>query len=169
MTKPCKMKCMSRLALLLFLSLPINGVGQASNLMQQHVADESAEPDFLLVLNGRSGSIEGDKLALSGVPSVIYFSDRPARIAGQMTMKDFLDTWYKGSDSFAIDPPNATLSLLGPEGPSDIVIELVSVSLGDDGSISFDIRVLKGTPPSGVFGAATLFIDGCQGNPAGCL
>ena len=169
MIKPCKIKHISRLALLLFLSLPINGVGQAFTLTQQHVVNESAEPDFLLVLNGRSGSIEGNKLVLNGVPSVIYFSDRPARIAGHMTMNDFFDTWYKGNDSFAIDPPNATLSLLGPGEPSHIVIELVSVAPSDDDSISFGIRVLKGTPPSGEFGAATLFLAGCQGNPTGCL
>ena len=146
----------------------MNGFGQAFALTQQHVVNESTEPDFLLVLSGRSGSIEDNKLVLSGVPSVIYFSDRPARIAGHMTVNDFFDTWYKGNYSFAIDPPNATLSLLGPGGLSNIVIELVSITPSDDGSISFGIRVLKGTPPSGVFGAATLFIDGCQGNPAGC-
>lgn len=169
MIKPRKIKYIWRLALLLFLSLPINGFGQAFTLTQRHVVNESAEPDFLLVLSGRSGSIEGKKLVLNGVPSVIYFSDRPARIAGHMTMNEFFDTWYKGNDSFAIDPPNATLSLLSHGEPSHVVLELVSVAPSDDGSISFGIRVLKGTLPSGVFGAATLFIDGCQGNPAGCL
>ena len=169
MIKPRKIKRISRLALLLFLFLPINSFGQGLTLTQRHVVNESAEPDFLLVLSGRSGSIEGNKLVLNGVPSVIYFSDRPARIAGHMTMNEFFDTWYKGNDSFAIDPPNATLSLLSHGEPSHVVLELVSVAPSDDDSISFGIRVLKGTPPSGVFGAATLFIDGCQGNPAGCL
>ena len=169
MIKPRKIKHISQLALLLFLFLPINGFGQALTLTQRHVVNESAEPDFLLVLSGRSGSIEGNKMVLNGVPSVIYFSDRPARIAGHMTMNELFDTWYKGNDSFAIDPPNATLSLLSHGEPSHVVLELVSVAPSDDDSISFGIRVLKGTPPSGVFGAATLFIDGCQGNPAGCL
>ena len=47
MIKPRKIKHISRLALLLFLFLPINSFGQALTLTQRHVVNESAEPDFL--------------------------------------------------------------------------------------------------------------------------
>jgi hypothetical protein len=37
-----------------------------------------------------------------------YFSDRPARIAGHITMPAYLDEWKAGAvpDNFANDPPN---------------------------------------------------------------
>jgi hypothetical protein len=42
----------------------------------------------------------------------IVFADRPDRAAGHVLTKDFLKEWDGGSDSFAEDPPNATLSVL---------------------------------------------------------
>ena len=46
----------------------------------------------------------------------VYFSDRPQRIAGHITMADYLKEWTAkaGKDNFAVDPPNATLSVYEP-------------------------------------------------------
>jgi hypothetical protein len=43
----------------------------------------------------------------------LYFSDRPNRIAGNLTMAAYMDEWTAraGKDNFANDPPNATLSV----------------------------------------------------------
>ncbi len=78
----------------------------------EHVIDDSKEPRYLFVLSATSGSLKGDTLTLNGVPNVIYFSDRPLRKAGHMSLSNFIEMWNKGSDSYKADPPNATLSVL---------------------------------------------------------
>ena len=64
-----------------------------------------------------------------------------------------------GIDSFAKDPPNATISVLGGDGASvkDAVVVLKSPKLDGD-TLTFDVSVLEGDL-SGATGAAALFID----------
>ena len=123
---------------------------------QDHVIEDAGSPSFLFVLSAASGSVEGDTLTLDGVPSVIYFSDRPARIAGHQSVASFVAGWDVGSDSFSADPPNAVLAVLG-EG-DDVVVEITSVAL-DGNDVLFDVLVIEGTLPEGSFGPASLFID----------
>ena len=55
-----------------------------------------------------------DKLTLMGVnPSTLYFSDRPERVVGHLTLEQFVDDWGLGPNSFESDPPNAVLTLPG--------------------------------------------------------
>ena len=45
--------------------------------------------------------------------STLFFTDRPVRMAGHYHTRDeFLPLWSEGPDSFAKNPPNATLSIL---------------------------------------------------------
>jgi len=99
----------------------------------------------------------GNTLTLNGVPNVIYFSDRPARKAGHMSLSEFIEMWDKESDSFKADPPNATLSVLTKDGDINAVVELKSVEQ-KSGSVVFKVAVLEGTIP-GHFKAASIFID----------
>ncbi|TDI91159.1 MAG: hypothetical protein E2O72_02580, partial [Candidatus Dadabacteria bacterium] len=48
----------------------------------EHVIDDSKNPRYLFTLASASGTFEGDTLTLKGVPLVVYFSDRPVRVAG---------------------------------------------------------------------------------------
>jgi hypothetical protein len=43
-------------------------------------------------------------------PQILYFSDRPQRMARHPTTAQHLKTWKEGRDNFDADPPNATLS-----------------------------------------------------------
>jgi hypothetical protein len=71
--------------------------------------------DFLFVQNARGIAYADGKLTLKGVsPATVMFSDRPERIAGHMATARFVPFWGEGKDSFLKDPPNATLSFLGP-------------------------------------------------------
>src|SRR5580765_8019461 len=73
-------------------------------------AAKSAMVPSLAVLNSRGASLQGDTLTLTGVaPNSIIFADRPVRSAGHVLTKDFLKEWDEGTDSFAKDPPNATI------------------------------------------------------------
>ncbi len=125
----------------------------------EHVIDDSKNTGYLFVISGTSGSLDGDTLTLNGVPNVLYFSDRPNRIAGHMSVSEFIEMWDKGGryDSFKEDPPNATLSVLKKDGAKDVVVELISV-VQKSGSVIFKVAVLEGTIPEG-FRTTSLFID----------
>jgi hypothetical protein len=114
----------------------------------------------LAVLNSHGASLEGNKLTLTGVsPNTIVFADRPVHAAGHVLTAHFIKEWDEGQDSFAKNPPNATISVLSNDGASvkDAVVELKSPKLEGD-KLSFDVSVLEGDL-AGATGAAALFID----------
>ena len=115
------------------------------------------KPEFLYVMSAMSGSFDGKTLTLKGVPLVIYFSDRPDRIAGHMSLKKFVAQWGKGPDSFKTDPPNATLSVFNEKGNKDVVLELSNLQL-KGATLTCKVRVLEGNTTKS-FGPASLFID----------
>jgi len=128
-----------------------------SLVFAEHVINDSKNPGYLFVISGTSGSLDGDTLTLNGVPNVIYFSERPARKAGHLSLEKFVELWNKGSDSFKTDPPNATLSVLKKEGTINVVVELMSVEQ-KSGSVIFKVAVLEGSI-TGNFKVASMFLD----------
>jgi hypothetical protein len=91
----------------------------------------------------------------------LYFSDRPARVAGHLTMPAYLDEWTAraGPDNFAKDPPNATLSVYQP-GAQQNTLTVVKISnpvvVGRD--LVYSYKLIEGTmPKSG--GVTALFVD----------
>ena len=71
----------------------------------------------LFVVNSAGAKLEGGKLTMTGVAAnSIVFADRPVRAAGHVTTEQFIMQWDEGKDSFAKDPPNATVSVLGGDG-----------------------------------------------------
>lgn len=113
----------------------------------------------LAVINAGGARLDGTKLTLSAVSgNVIVFADRPVRAAGHETMKQFLTQWDEGKNSFAVDPPNATVSVLGanPGEVSDAVVILKAPKL-DGATLTFDVQVLEGQLTAG--GPVALFID----------
>jgi hypothetical protein len=129
---------------------------QASEEKEGHEKAQTA--DFLFVQNARSITHEDGRLTLKGVnPVTILFSDRPERIAGHMSTARFVPFWSEGSQSFLLDPPNATLSFLEHRDMEDTVVVLQDPKLeGED--LSYQVRVLEGKLPE-KGGAASLFID----------
>jgi hypothetical protein len=114
----------------------------------------------LAVINSHGASLQGNTLTMTGVgPNSIVFADRPARAAGHVLTKDFLNEWDEGADSFAKDPPNATISVLSADGASveDAVVVLKAPKLDSD-KLTFEVSVLEGSL-SKATGPASLFID----------
>jgi hypothetical protein len=114
----------------------------------------------LIVFNSRGASLQGDKLVLSGImPTSIVFADRPVRAAGHDTTVHIVEDWNKGSDNFAKDPPNATVSAFTKDGSGvkDAVVVLKSPKLEGD-KLTFDVDVLEGDL-NGADGSAAVFID----------
>jgi hypothetical protein len=98
------------------------------------------------------------KLALRGVsPATIVFSDRPKRIAGHMDTKEFVPFWSEGKDSFAKDPPNATLSIFDDKALNQVVATLRNPVLAGD-TLTYEVRVLQGEMPA-KGGLVSVFID----------
>jgi hypothetical protein len=122
----------------------------------------------LAVINSAGAKIENGKLVLTGVSAnSIVFADRPVRAAGHVATEQFIMQWDEGKDNFAVDPPNATVSVLGGDGSdvSDAVVTLKSPKL-DGTTLTFDIAVLEGSL-SGAAGPAALFIDHFGGSFGG--
>ncbi|NGX58875.1 MAG: hypothetical protein KR126chlam3_00016 [Chlamydiae bacterium] len=120
-----------------------------------HVINDQQSPRFLYVLNAQFGKYDDGKLTLKGIPSVLYFSDRPNRLAGHTTIEQFTKLWEQ--DSFKKDPPNGNLSILDQKNEQEILIELSNPKVETD-CIAFDVRLLKGEIPQ-QFKSSALFID----------
>ncbi len=122
------------------------------------VQNEVEGPQYLAVMSGMSGSYDGEKLTLNEVPMVMYFSDRPWRIAGQMGVEKFINGWEKNYSDLETDPPNAILSILNENGTTtNVVIELLTPEFLD-GAVHFYIKILDGVMPAKL-GSTSLFID----------
>jgi hypothetical protein len=91
----------------------------------------------------------------------LYFSDRPNRIAGNLTMAAYMDEWTAraGKDNFANDPPNATLSIYEP-GRQDNTIVVIEIRnpVIDGKDLIYDYKLIEGTLPKNG-GMTSLFVD----------
>jgi hypothetical protein len=116
------------------------------------------EVEYLLVQNAAGVVLENGHLTLKGVgPHTLYFSDRPDRIVGRTTTKDYVAHWSVGKNNFAGDPPNAVLSILHEPEPQDIVVVLQKPRL-EGANLVYDVEVLDGSDTASG-GASSLFID----------
>ena len=114
----------------------------------------------LAVLNSGGATIADGKLTMTEIaPNSIVFADRPVRAAGHVLTAHFIKQWDEGADSFAKDPPNATISVLNKDGSAieDAVVVLKSPKL-EGNTLTFDVAVLEGGLTS-ADGPASLFID----------
>jgi hypothetical protein len=118
----------------------------------------SKEVELLFVQNAGAVSLSGGVLTLEGIAAdTLYFSDRPERIVGRITTREFTDQWATGDDSFEANPPNAVLSILREPEPQDITMVLGSPEIvGDD--LVYGVEILDGNAEA-TGEACSLFID----------
>jgi hypothetical protein len=149
---------------------PISAMAQTGTPAAPHVPLQrtigQARPEIvpsLIVMNARGASLQDGKLTLAGVATnSIVFADRPVRAAGHSLTTDLLEEWSPANDSdesFAKDPPNATVSVFSKDGSKirDAVVVLKTAKLEGD-RLTFDVDVLEGEV-TGADGPASLFID----------
>ena len=139
-------------------------LGAATKATATTAADQAQdtleEAQLLFVQTSTDVALENNKMTLKGIgPTTIFFSDRPKRIAGHMDTEEFVADWKegKGKNSFAADPPNATLSIFGKDEIVDIVMELQNPRL-EGSNLIYDISVLAQDHPK-TTGPCSLFID----------
>jgi len=118
-----------------------------------------AEPavPLLFSITASSGTYADGKLRLNGVPAVVWFTDRPERKAGHLTLEEFRRGWSKGSDSYKDDPPNAVLAIEGQVSGKEIVLVLTDLQI-EGPAVIFKLKLLKGDIPAS-FDSASLFLD----------
>lgn len=114
------------------------------------------EEQYLYTLNADSGSFVGETLTLEGPTDITYFSNRPRRDVGELSVSEFLGQWDTPG-GFKEDPPNVALALLSKDDTRTVILELVN-PVFVEGTLSFDTIVLSGQLPAS-FDAATLFVD----------
>jgi hypothetical protein len=114
----------------------------------------------LIVLNADGATLEGNTLTLKGVATnSIIFADRPVRSAGHALTTHLIEEWAEGSDSFAKDPPNATVSVFSKtaDDVQDAVVVLKNPKL-DGTTLTFTVDVLESNIAT-ADGPASVFID----------
>src|SRR5438128_7646361 len=123
--------------------------------------DES-KIQLMFVQTAEDLKADGNTLRLVNVgQQTLYFSDRPVRIAGHLTMPAYMDEWKagEGPDNFSSDPPNATLSVY-ESGNHENTLAVVKIShpAVDGKDLVYNYKLIEGTMPK-AGGATALFID----------
>ena len=130
----------------------------------------SPQPTFLYVQTAHSGTLsppqeDGERaLKLHDVsPVTAYFSERPNRLTGHESTEEFISEWSEGEDSFASNPPNAALDIVGKDSQSLVIIELMNAKYDfETKSLEYDVIILGDETDDSIpesFGEAVLFID----------
>ena len=153
--------------------LAVAGMGVAIAASPANVATAAkttakTKMSLLSVLLAESGDIRrttrgGYTLTLSHVdPRVLWFSDRPYRRAGFVSINKFIANWKK---AFKTSPPNAAMVHVGMSAKAGdrvepMAMELMNPNLRND-SLSFNVKVLKGDRILvGHFKLPSIYVDG---------
>ena len=122
------------------------------------------EPKVQLMFVQTADDLKADANTLRLVnvgQQTLYFSDRPVRVAGHLTMPDYMDEWKagEGPDNFSSDPPNATLSVY-ESGRHENTLAVVKIShpVIDGKDLVYQYKLIEGALPK-AGGATALFID----------
>ncbi|MGX1500189.1 hypothetical protein [Roseibium aggregatum] len=120
---------------------------------------QQPECETLFVQTAKAVEMTDTTITLKGVsPLISFFCDRPMRHAGHLSKEEYLKAWDAGKDSFAVDPPNAMLSVLDGNDAHDVVVELMEkpTIAGDD--YTYKMTIIEGDPIS-TDQPGSMFID----------
>ena len=106
--------------------------------------------DMLFVQDAKAMVFDGSLLTLKEAnPNIIFFCDRPVRTAGHMTRDAFMKLVTEGENSFADNPPNAAVSIVGAKDEvTEVVVTLSKRPLVSGNDMVFPIKVIDGELPN---------------------
>ena len=135
----------------------LNGPAMADPAETTKAAGKDAS--WLFIQTASQMQFDGKALTLRNInPSMVMFTDRPARMAEAIPTATFLKHWDHGrKGSFKSDPPNAGLTSLVDGKLQTATVELTQPRL-DGTTLTYQARVLQGAPPPAA-GPSSLFID----------
>ncbi len=127
--------------------------------MPDDIEKQLEEMSAMFVQSAHEMTFDGERLTLHGLsPATLFFSDRPERVVGHLTPRQFVELWAEGENSFADDPPNAVLSFLDEADSIDDAIFVLQEPRLEGDLITYKIAVLEGSVPSSSR-SCSLFID----------
>jgi hypothetical protein len=148
---------------LLLLAATGSASGIAAAMVPGAAVAQAEKPMLMFVQLAEDMKLDASgKLRLVNVsPQTLYFADRPVRLAGHITMDNYLKEWTSkaGADNFGKDPPNAALSVYEPGQPDSTlaVIEIRNPKVeGKD--LVYETKLISGKLPA-AGGQTSLFID----------
>ena len=105
---------------------------------------DASEVEYMFAQTAAGLAVDSGTMTLRGVsPSTLWFSDRPHRLTGHIATGDFVGSWGEGDDSFAVNPPNALLSIFSEDAVLDVVVVVGNPTMSD-GDLTYSIEVLDG-------------------------
>ncbi|OGT47828.1 MAG: hypothetical protein A3E83_03120 [Gammaproteobacteria bacterium RIFCSPHIGHO2_12_FULL_41_20] len=154
-------------------SLPIAVIAATADITSTKVSTEAKQKvSLLFVLRAETGVIaktdDGYTLTLQGVDDkVLYFSDRPVRKAGFITMTQLMNDWAKGKNSFQANPPNAAIVHASLKSNEKGVAQAIPVELTNPVATAngwlFHVADLHGKISIGSYHEVSVFIDDSLG------
>jgi len=156
------MKTYRNLSILIALTSVLILSGLAMGRAEEKKKTDENKVQLMFVQTADDLKADGNTLRLVNVgQQTLYFSDRPVRIAGHLTMPAYLDEWKagEGPDNFGSDPPNATLSVY-ESGRHENTLAVVKIShpVIDGKDLVYSYKLIEGTMPK-AGGATALFVD----------
>lgn len=141
---------------------PVITSAQNTPTEQENSSDQQVQLMFVQTAEDFKANPKNKTLRLVNVnPQTLYFSDRPKRVAGNITMPAYFDEWTDkaGPDNFKNDPPNATLSVYeGSNKENTLAVIEISNPVMEGKDLIYKYKIIEGEmPKSG--GATALFID----------
>lgn len=137
-----------------------------------------AEQHLLFIIHAQKASfvyepettISGELTLQDAAKSVVFFSERPNRRAGNLSVESFLENWNQGEDNLNLEPPNAGLVYYSPsESPRASTAKYSEINLvlrnphydSRRDTLTFDVTLLSPSShlPEGLMLEPTLFID----------
>lgn len=124
-------------------------------------ADDKASPEsFLVVQHADAATLKDGMLVLDGADAqVVVFADRPHRATGIIPLAKLVETWGKGTDNFAENPPNAALIGQSEGDPVSLIVELQDPILTGD-TLTFAYTLLDGQKATSI-DQPYMVIDDC--------
>ena len=133
-----------------------------SRLALAQAKEEKDKVQLMFVQTADDVKADATTLRLIDVgKQALYFSDRPKRIAGHLTMQAYMEEWQAGAgpDNFASDPPNATLSVYeSGQAANTLTVVTISHPVIEGNDLLYHYKLIEGTIPK-AGGATALFID----------
>jgi hypothetical protein len=133
---------------------------ERNDLMNEKMERPPDSIEAMFVQSARGLTAGEHTVTLHGLAhSTLFFSDRPQRVAGHLSSKQFVSQWGEGQNSFAEDPPNAVVSFLedGDAVPEEVTLVLSDPHLRED-ALTYTVEILDGNLPAKT-GPCALFID----------
>src|SRR5262245_60908574 len=113
---------------------------------QTQATTPDAPPSFLFVQTAGKIDYKDGVMTLYDVPpQTMFFTDRPRRVVGQVPTDRFVMRWTedKSPNGFAVNPPNAAVTVFQPDGPKTAIVALTNPRY-DGKNLAYNVQILQG-------------------------